>query len=1189
MSIPQNPLIGITGTEFLLSASNFIGPFNPNQTGITGLAQTGNYDIRIEDTLTVPCEIFLFPKEYFIEPTKEEFLKYSKLTDLKSDLPSGKSSFLNIGPGSNAELLSNQSKKVYAKIIQECTFSLEPILSDLSGDSDPIRRIKITPELIQGSGGSGGSDDLRGPTFNIETIGYEPVALKTLDYSIFDDSFIVLRVSNLSGKTIRTYVDLPYAEQLIFISSDVLQLKKDTISNPQLPEYREIKIESKTYPPGTKELNLNYTEPFQLDKPQTEGVKFSTKDINGNDAKAYIFGGWNLTNVTGNPSSYPIDDSMYVSDINLDGSLVGFTKIGVHPIDKCFTASVIVINTSGIRSVYIFGGYISGVNTSVIRRAHILDTGEITEFTNIDNLPEAQRNLQSIRYNEEKGIIYVCSGYSTTYLQLIYTYKINPDLSLSLVSTYTPTINNTDIFAINSGSISPILNNPVTGKKEMYLFGGMHPTTSYQHKKILRLTLNSDTGYIEGQAYIGDITSSVTGSQIASMRFGGVFIDTNNLFFMSGSLINYAYYSNYSNRIYEIRLDALYSASTTQKIQLGISNKTLPFPTLIVNCETIETKYGYYVISPLQCVNATTTIYPYSSTARVLSFKKEELLSSLNLENIELKTDPSSEIRNLKSFEFGLGALYKRYYEEYLTNLFVKQNQALEAYGESIKFIKFIKQGNTIIPANPIVPINVIEFTRPSALPRNADIFLKYIEQLCIETNLDRYNDYAYFSGSVNTNRDYDLIIPEIIFNILGTKDLYELNVEIFLNEENGYLVSNPPAAEIDPDGILTSEFIELVLYCFYKCKIGKKDPSTGISSFTSNKDSLGFGPNGLILPSIKGIEYSVKDVNYGFIFFPQRHDKNRYQRVLNGAISTAHNSILNKPKTMLRLPFVPSSTNYLEKTKNVSSCVILPAIPEENINMFPEAQYLEEFDYFLAPNGLDTNPGTFNLPKKTVEACPNYSKILMLPGTYSHMVLNNIASQIVSGVGESTIISSDFGNYSGIFLRSRGGRPETNGTVKNLKINIITADKVLLFLATYYYNPTTFTFLNVVFNFNNKNCAKFGSLSDNYGTLNLINCTFENVHSYVTPGSFGANNRTAIESTITNTPLDNILINDPESILVSDKTLINNIKQSYTFKPMYTLMRIDSVDSIESENSNTIILDTVNNITDIRNLDIRL
>ena len=65
MSILQNPLIGITGTEFLLSASNFIGPFNPNQTGITGLAQTGNYDIRIEDTLTVPCEIFLFPKEYF--------------------------------------------------------------------------------------------------------------------------------------------------------------------------------------------------------------------------------------------------------------------------------------------------------------------------------------------------------------------------------------------------------------------------------------------------------------------------------------------------------------------------------------------------------------------------------------------------------------------------------------------------------------------------------------------------------------------------------------------------------------------------------------------------------------------------------------------------------------------------------------------------------------------------------------------------------------------------------------------------------------------------------------------------------------------------------------------------------------------------------------------------------------------
>lgn len=525
-------------------------------------------------------------------------------------------------------------------------------------------------------------------------------------------------------------------------------------------------------------------------------------------------------------------------------------------------------------------------------------------------------------------------------------------------------------------------------------------------------------------------------------------------------------------------------------------------------------------------------------------------------ESVENKIDQRT---NFFPNKFGI-----RIKEELYKNLFVKQNQVLEAYGETIKFV------NT---SDLTKPITIEEITRPVALPVNADIFLKWMEELSTETFFDKYNDYRYFAGSYDVGKDFSLVIPELIFNILYTRDLYELNKEIF----KMYLISNPPSQETDPEMIINEDYIDTILYCFYRCRVGKD------GSYISNKNALVFGANGLALPDISSIEYSSKIVDYGFIFFPQRHKSNE---------QAGKNKLAN-------LPSIPPSTNYLEKTKNVSSCSIDPKVPEEEIKKYLNAAYLKEFDYFIAPNGNDSNSGrTIYTPKKTVASCPAGSKILLLPGEYGSAIgtlglpntyyspaIINSDNRNVFGCGSLTKIKVLIPTeISAQRLRIFSGT-NLSGSVSNMDIYINTnTEYTYSFGLVHWREPShifTFKLKNINFILN-KPILRVASDGHNPGKTIFENCTFTHADvssSYTGPKEY---------RTVANTPLDNILINDPESILVSDKTLINNIKQSYTFKPMYTLIPLNEGQN-EDNQSKTINLETTRNISKIPNLNYKL
>ena len=253
-------------------------------------------------------------------------------------------------------------------------------------------------------------------------------------------------------------------------------------------------------------------------------------------------------------------------------------------------------------------------------------------------------------------------------------------------------------------------------------------------------------------------------------------------------------------------------------------------------------------------------------------------------------------------------------------------------------------------------------------------------------------------------------------------------------------------------------------------------------------------------------------------------------------------------------------------------------------IEKYLNVAYMNEFDYFIAPNGNDLNSGkSIDTPKKTVASCPAGSKILLLPGEYDASIVVNISSQIVYGCGSMTNIET----FQDCLLRSISvaGSGATVGKIINVYFNLKNPTNTLIFLATNYYNSPNFTFKNCTFNLNNTNCQKQASVNDGYGTLNLINCNFINVKNYVT---FRDRNMIPVETTATNTKLEDLLLNNPNSILVTDKNLIANLKDNYAFKPMYTLIPLSEGQN-ENSQSKTINLETTKNISKIPNLNYRL
>ena len=1166
-----------------LSINDFL--YNPENNNL------GTFAIFVIDHSTETGK--LNKKAYTDLAAGEQFLMYlipSELINVsESGMDSTKLISLTLSDASKQSISTNSFEVIPSTIPEESGlnyFYAESLLT-IPGDTNYTRTntfnsinvyFKVTPNTNFNfeTNGFGLSEILKQSIFN----NIKASMLNDVKFSTFDINVLSLDklIFSLNNNEIFVSVTISNTESNIILpETPTLNLKlKDELSYVEETVNEFLNVELLNFK-GTYLLPLVYYtlryndsngidgffELQQLALNNKNGICFSTgdKDLDLPNRKVYLYGG--ATDNSSGTINNVLTNTLLRSNIQNDGSLEGFTQIGTNSLNLFQAPTYTYINDSitGTGWVYVFGGLPNNgtAASNQVKRAQILTDGTIGAWENILTLPANFRQQKIIGNPEDKRYFYVYCSLRTVsnnnyydYANIIYTYKINEDGSIILIQTYTSTKN-------HYRSPSIILKDPVSNKQFLYIFGTL---TSENDPSIYRYEISGENldpklsyNIIGDAIKIGNLDKIIEGAYLIE--------DHENIYLVGGQ--SYTTYKIGARRtVLKYPKDSLLKGSPTNLINPEtMPNISIP---ISVSVDQITTKYGSYIICPLTTTNETGTTYNWQSTNRVLGFKFNETnleLASSKLILNEFGNYPDDSVENKidQRTNFFPNKFGIRIKEELYTNLFVKQNQVLEAYGETIKFVN---------PGELAKPVTIEEITKPVALPVNADIFLKWIEELSIETFFDKYNDYRYFAGSLDADKNFSLVIPELIFNILYTRDLYELNREIF----KMYLISNPPSQEIDPEMVITEDYIDTILYCFYKCRVGKD------GSYVSNKNALTFGANGLSLPDISSIEYSSKVVNYQFIFFPQRHKANE---------QAGKNKLSN-------LPTIPDLQSYFEKGNNLSGCSIDPKVPEEEIEKYLNAEYLNSFDYFIAPNGNDSNSGiSICNPKKTVGACPAGTTILMLPGVYNgnpipddnssfnpNSILWTMANQKVFGCGNLTIVNSNTH-----ILFAVNVKPSVGGELRNIKFNMNNPKFNLIFVARSYYNQPVFSFINCEFDFNGKNGAIFASDGGEYGTLNLINCEIKNINGYHSVSSISANFRTRAANIRTQpvTELDTILLTNPNSILVPNKNLVTNLKDNYAFKPMYTLIPLD-----KGQNANkTINLETTENISKIPNLNYKL
>lgn len=1151
-----------------LSINDFL--YNPENNNL------GTFTIFVIDHSTETGK--LNKKVYTDLAVGEQFLMYlipSELINVsESGMDSTKLISLTLSDASKQSISTNSFEVIPSTIPEESGLNYFYAKSSLTipGDTNYTRTntfnsiniyFKVTPNTNFNfeTNGFGLSEILKQSIFNnLKTSLLNDVKFSTFDINVLsldklifslnnNEIFVSLTLSNTESNIIlpeTPTLNLKLKDELSYIEETVNEFLNVTLLNFKgtylLPlVYYTLRYNDSNGVDGFFELQ-------QLAQNNREGICFSTgdKDLDLPNRKVYLYGGaFDKSTATSNN----LTNTLLRSNIQNDGSLEGFTQIGTNSLNLFQAATYTYINdpVTGTGWVYVFGGLAGAVTTASnkVKRAPILSDGTIGTWEDILTLPANFRYQRVIGNPEDKRYFYVYSSLRTIpsnsyydFINTIYTFKINEDGSISLLQTYTSTENH-----YQNSSI--ILKDPVSNKQFLYIFGTRDAENdpSIYRYEIAPENQDPNLSYniIGNVIKVGNLDNTIMETHL---------IEDNENIYIVGGRSNSNYKIGARRTVLKYPKKLLIKGSPTNLVNPEIlPNLSIP---ISVSVNQITTKYGSYIICPITTTNETGTTYNWQSTNRVLGFKFNETnleLASSKLILNEFGNYPDDLVENKidQRTNFFPNKFGTRIKEELYTNLFVKQNQVLEAYGETIKFVN---------PSELTKPITIEEITKPIALPAQADIFLKWMEELSINTFFDKYNEYRYFAGKYDVEKDFSLVIPELIFNILYTKDLYELNKEIFKT----YLISNPPSIETDPEMIINEDYIDTILYCFYKCRVGKD------GSYVSNKNALTFGASGLSLPDISSIEYSSKVVDYRFIFFPQRHKGNE---------QAGKNKLSN-------LPTIPTLQSYFEKGNNLSGCSIDPKVPEEEIEKYLNVAYMNEFDYFIAPNGNDSNSGRrIDLPKKTVASCPAGSKILLLPGEYDASILVDISSQIVYGCGSMTNITT-FNDY---LLKSRVNAPNTIGKIINVYFNLKNSTNTLIFLATNYYNNPNFTFKNCTFNLNNTNCQRQASTGNNYGTLNLINCNFINVKNYV---AFWDRNITSVVSTTANTELEDLLLNSPNLLFETNKNLIANLKDNYAFKPMYTLLPLNKGEN-ENNQSKTINLETTGNISKIPNLNYKL
>lgn len=1317
-----------------LSINDFL--YNPENNNL------GTFAIFVIDHSTETGK--LNKKTYTDLATGEQFFMYLIPSELINVIESGTDSTklisLTLSDASKQSISTNSFEVIPSTIPEESGlnyFYAESLLT-IPGDTKYTRTnafnsiniyFKVTSnnDFNFETNGFGLSEILKQSIFNnLKTSMLNDVKFSTFDTNVLsldklifslnnNEIFVSLTLSNTENNTIlpetptlnlKLKDELSYVEETVneFLNVELLNFK-GTYLLPLV--YHSLRYNDSNGVDGFFELQ-------QLAQNNRGGICFSTgdPDLDLPNRKVYLYGG-----ATDNSSatSNNLTNTLLRSNIQNDGSFEGFTQIGTNALYLFQAPTYTYINDpiTGTGWVYIFGGFAGAaiIASNKVKRAPILTDGTIGTWEDILTLPANFRQQKIIGNPEDKRYFYVYGSLRTVsnityydFINIIYTYKINEDGSIILIQTYTSTKKH----YLNS---SIILKDPVSNKQFLYIFG---TKTEENDSSIYRYEItpenqdpNLSYNIVGSVVKVGTLDNTIQSTYL---------IEDNKNIYLVGGNSNTNYKIGARRIVLKYPKDSLIKGSPTNLVNPEVlPNISIPVSLSISN--QITTKYGSYIICPFTTTNETGTTYNWQSTNRVLGFKFNENnleFASSKLILNEFGNYPDNLVENKIDQQTNLfpNKFGTRIKEELYTNLFVKQNQVLEAYGETIKFANpsnlaaqlnllnginkitievsgptgillrlFDKNNERIIfnesnfevdrslaeeasysndgskyhsnwaltnPKNtemenlvntylygayyvinngkvtynlnssydlsnieyyevnysgisttsykiylndnlffektsgfkqgrfmPTIGIltkgiQIEDITKPVALPTHANIFLKWMEELSIETFFDKYNEYRYFAGKHDVEKDFSLVIPELIFNILYTRDLYELNKEIF----KMYLISNPPSIEIDPEMVINEDYIDIILYCFYKCRVGKD------GSFISNKNALVFGASGLALPDISSIDYSSKVVDYRFIFFPQRHKGNE---------QAGKNKLNN-------LPTIPNLQNYFEKGNNLSGCSIDPKVPEEEIEKYLNAAYLNEFDYFIAPNGNDSNSGrSIYLPKKMVTNCPAGSKILLLPGEYGSAIgtfdeysnthyspaIIGSNNRIIFGCGSLTKIkvlipTGSIGQGYRIF---RGDN--LSGSVSNMDIYLNYNDDYGLpnSLVYFIHTSTALTFKLKNINFILNRTARRGS-SVNLATNKVIfeNCTF--THADITYSYTLKEYKTT-----TNTELEDLLLNNPNSILFNNQDLIANLKDNYAFKPMYTLIPLD-----KGQNENkTINLETTENVSKIPNLNYKL
>lgn len=465
--------------------------------------------------------------------------------------------------------------------------------------------------------------------------------------------------------------------------------------------------------------------------------------------------------------------------------------------------------------------------------------------------------------------------------------------------------------------------------------------------------------------------------------------------------------------------------------------------------------------------------------------------------------------------------LNSRMREELFTGLVVKPSQTLKASNELIKFKDPITGA-----VNPLTElINAVAIGKPEKL------FIDWIVALSKDNNLDNYNKHLYTIYGLNTLRTYDILIPEIIFNLLADGNMFNVNLDIL----NGYFTTNPPASYgIDTSGVDFNIENSLKVFSGYKSKASILTPVT-------------YDVNGIVLPKFNAFNNCKVQVDVLGLFLPQRTIKVGAQDY--GYVN--YNYDVYMATTGCNQEPIPNA----------------PSTDEQQLN-----DYLAMFEWFISPTGSNSNDGkTKDTPKANLVGIPTGSIVCMLPGVYSGYYtysgearlnfMNGVDSHKLYGCGTQTII--DHTTPISVTFRDKPVFVYATAEFHNLKVKY-NADGRSENYSNALQKGGYITCYGVVFEITGTY-----SLAYNEGNITFNNCTFNggtrvanyhNGHSYI-------NNDTGFT------------LSEIDTKTISLRT--NALKATTKFSPKYTLLPITDD---EAPDANSIILELNQNFTAISN-----